>query len=578
MHVRRARDWRICTDQADEGLAANWCARAPHNAVAAPVPGIIQQVFPDYHGVSLYWCELPPVPVPTGHRALINFESADYAARAWLNGNEIGFHEGDGVPFELDATEYLAPDRVNLLAVRVVNPTGEPIDGLTLNEVPHANKVLPAKFRPGWSYNFGGITGEVVLHIEPAARLLGTVVRSQLATGVISVDVTVPKASLFVPGAAAGPMVVSVLVSEERSGLHVAAASRPVEVSGSPGDHSVVRVELQVPPDEVRPWDVDDPFLYLVRVQLEHGGGGAAVDERTVRTGFRELRLRDGWFELNGRRIYLRSTHTGTHYPIGQVVPQNAALVRQDLVYAKAAGFNTVRFFPEAPDVAYIRSMAERFLSDWDRFGMDGVYCFPEDALGDSQLNQSLHRATTFDLIRANGNISGYNLTGMLDHALTGEGAWTFWRRWKPCAMDTMAAGWAPLRWCLDVTPAVSFPGGEIDLNLSLANEDVLPPGRYPACVVIVGQEGWRWQRSVEVAIDGGRGPLAVPVLAERGRARRRTGPVPLRRVSRHSGGSGGRPHHYRGDHAFCPAHAATQRRRARLQRGRTGLAGGGRL
>ena len=474
----------------------------------------------------------------------------------------------------------------------------------------------------------------------------------------------------------------------------------------------------------MRPWDVDDPFLYLVRVRLEHGGGGTTVDEKTVRTGFRELRLRDGWFELNGRRIYLRSTHTGNHYPIGQVVPQNAALVRQDLVYAKAAGFNTVRFiagaaredqldfcdqiglmvyeenraawllgdsprmaehfdrsfdemirrdrnhpsvviwgllnetydgpvfrhavaylprlrelddtrlvllssgrwdgdlgvgsvsnpgettwrhewgseqadaapvevgwahqpdrgayvpgagdlhlyprlpestgakqllrtmgagqkpvflseygvgslfdavtalaeatchtnsasggagqFPEAPDVAYARSMAERFLSDWDRFGMDRVYCFPEDALADGQLNQSLHRATTFDLIRANGSIAGYNLTGMLDHALTGEGAWTFWRRWKPSAMDTMAAGWAPLRWCLDVTPAVSFPGGEVELNLSLANEDVLPPGRYPASVAIVGEKGWRWQRSVEVAIEHGRGPLAVPVLAER--------------------------------------------------------------
>ncbi len=63
-----------------------------------------------------------------------------------------------------------------------------------------------------------------------------------------------------------------------------------------------------------------------------------------MRTGFRELRIRDGWFELNGRRIYLRSTHTGNHYPIGQVVPQDPALVRQDLVYAKAAGFNTVRF------------------------------------------------------------------------------------------------------------------------------------------------------------------------------------------------------------------------------------------
>jgi hypothetical protein len=685
------------------------------------VPGLIQQVFPDHHGVAWYWCELAPVPVPTSHRALIGFESVDYAARVWLNGHEIGSHEGDGMPFELDATEYLEPEGVNLLAVRVVNPTGVPIDGLTLTEVPHANKTLPGEFRPGWAYNFGGITGEVVLHVEPAARLLETVVRSRLESGVISVDVTVARATPAVPGTGR-PMAVSVLVSEDRSRLPVAGASRPVETGGSTGDRSVVHVELHIPPGEMRPWDIDDPFLYLVRVRLEPAGDGPAEDERSLRTGFRELRLRDGWFELNGRRIYLRSTHTGNHYPIGQIVPQDAALVRQDLVYAKAAGFNTVRFiagparadqldfcdeiglmvyeetraswllgdsprmgehfdrsfdemvrrdrnhpsvviwgllnetydgpvfrhavgylprlrelddtrlvllssgrwdgqlaigsicnpgeaawchewgsegagaaavevgwahdldraayvpgagdvhlYPnlpesagakqllrtmgagskplflseygvgslfdavtalaeasrhlastggaqlaEPPDVAYVRSMVEHFISDWERFGMDQVYCFPEDALADSELNQSRHRAVTFDLIRANGNISGYNFTGMLDHALTGEGPWTFWRRWKPSAMDTTAAGWSALRWCLGLEPAVSFSGGEIELDLSLANEDALPAGRYPASVAIVGPEGWRWQRSVEVTIDRDRGPLAVPVLAER--------------------------------------------------------------
>jgi hypothetical protein len=648
---------------------------------------------------------------------LVRLESVDYAAKVWMNGYEIGSHEGEG-PFELDATVQVQTERANLLAVRVVNPTGEAIDGLVLSEVPHANKTLPADFKPGWAYNFGGILGDVVVHVEPEARLLDVAVRSQLATGLISADVTVSPA-----GSRRAPMAVNVLVSEAASGLSVASAQESVLVGGPPDDPTVVRIELQVPLGEVRPWHVDDPFLYLVRVRLERAEGGAAQDERSVRTGFRQLRVRDGWFELNGQRIYLRSTHTGNHYPIGQLVPQSLALVRQDLVYAKAAGFNMVRFiagvaredqldfcdelglmvyeethaawllessprlgehfdrsndemvrrdrnhpsvviwgllnetydgavfrhavgylprlrelddtrlvllnsgrwdgdlavgsvsnpgeatwsyewgsehanaapvevgwahqpdrgayvagagdlhlypvlpesvgakqllrtigagqkpvflseygvgslfdavtalaeatcyntstdgggaqFPEAPDVAYVRSMAERFVSDWERFGMDRVYCFPEDALADGQLNQSLHRAATFDLIRANGNISGYNLTGMLDHALTGEGAWTFWRRWKPSAMDTMAAGWSPLRWCLDVTPAVSFPGGEVELNLSLANEDVLLPGSYTARVAIVGPEGWRWQRSVDVAVHGGRGPLAVAVLVD---------------------------------------------------------------
>ncbi len=718
MNLRRAREWRICLDPENEGIADNWSGRIPDHALTAPVPGIIQQVFPDHHGVAWYWCELAPLSLPPGQRALVRFEAVDYAANVWLNGYEIGSHEGEG-PFELDATERVQPGRANLLAVRVVNPTGEAIDGLVLAEVPHANKTLPGDFKPGWAYNFGGILGDVVLHVEPEVRLLDVVVRSQLATGVVSVDVTVSAGATRRP-----PVTINVLVSEAASGLGVVSARQDVVGGGSPDEPTCASIDLQVPPDEVRPWHVDDPFLYLVRVRLEPAGGGAPEDERSVRTGFRELRVRDGWFELNGQRIYLRSTHTGNHYPIGQVVPQSPELVRQDLVYAKAAGFNMVRWiagmaredqldfcdelglmvyeethaawllgstprlaehfdrsndemvrrdrnhpsvviwgllnetydgpvfrhavgylrrlralddtrlvllssgrwdgdlavgsvsnpgeeswrhewgseqadavpvevgwarqpdrgayvpgagdlhlyptlpesvgakqllrtmsggqkpvflseygvgslfdavtalaeatcytasadgaaarFPEAPDVAYIRSMAERFVSDWERFGMDGVYCFPEDALADAQLNQSLHRAVTFDLIRANGNIAGYNLTGMLDHALTGEGGWTFWRRWKPSAMDTMAAGWSPLRWCLDVAPTVSFPGGEVGLELSLANEDALAPGRYPARVAIVGPERWRWERSVEVEVPSGRAPLAVAVLAER--------------------------------------------------------------
>jgi hypothetical protein len=170
----------------------------------------------------------------------------------------------------------------------------------------------------------------------------------------------------------------------------------------------------------------------------------------------------------------------------------------------------------EPPDVAYVRSMAEQFMADWERFGMDRLYCFPEDALLDSQLHQSRHRSATFDFIRANGNIAGYNLTGMLDHALTGEGAWTYWRRWKPGAMEVTSDGWWPLRWCLDAAPAVSFPGGQLDIELSLADEDVLPSGQYEARLAVVGPEGWRWQRSVELPIEHGRGPLAVPVLNER--------------------------------------------------------------
>ena len=122
MKVRRGVNWKICADPANAGLGAGWQNDIPLEATKAPVPGIIQQIFPDYHGIAWYWCELGEWPVPAGHRALIRFESVDYAARVWVNGQEIGAHEGDGVPFELDATEFLNAGRPNLLAVRVDQP------------------------------------------------------------------------------------------------------------------------------------------------------------------------------------------------------------------------------------------------------------------------------------------------------------------------------------------------------------------------------------------------------------------------------------------------------------------------
>ena len=149
-----------------------------------------------------------------------------------------------------------------------------------------------------------------------------------------------------------------------------------------------------------------------------------------------------------------------------------------------------------------------------------------------------------FDLIRANGNIAGYNLTGMLDHALTGRargpsGAAGSPRPWTPWPQDGRRCAGASM-W----RPAVSFPGGEVELELSLANEDVLAPGRYPARVAIVGPEGWRWQRSVEVAVPSGRGAARGRGACRARRTRRSARSVPVRRLARHRGGTGSRPRH----------------------------------
>ncbi len=101
-----------------------------------------------------------------------------------------------------------------------------------------------------------------------------------------------------------------------------------------PGD---TLVEAEVKIDQPRLWELEDPFLYRVTARV-------GDDERSVRCGFREFRFENGFFRLNGRRIFLRSTHTCNHFPVGLKLPPDPDMARRDLLDLKVMGFNMIRF------------------------------------------------------------------------------------------------------------------------------------------------------------------------------------------------------------------------------------------
>lgn len=706
--------WRIGTDPNNTGKKERWYQRSPgRDAPAIPVPGIIQQVFPGYHGVAWYWLEFIPETVPDDlERCSIHFGAVDYYAEVWLNGVRLGDHEGGETPFCLDASSALKPHSQNLLAVRVINPTTEPIDGFVLKEVPHSCKVVP--YRVGAAYDHGGIVLPVEMCIQSAVRIVDVFVRPDPKTGTIILKVFMENntdlhgqytlTAKAGPAAAQGPSLIS-----------------PVSVTSDiyPGEMDTeVQLEIHSP----RLWSVDDPYLYRIDLGMKASLGKKDVIEQaySVRCGFRDFRVgEDGYFYLNGGRIFLKSSHTGNHFPIGQRVPQNAHMLKKDLLYAKAAGFNMIRFIagmaypeqldycdeiglmvyeecfagwcledsplmperydrsitemilrdrnhpcvviwgllnetldnpvfrhavgslplirslddtrlvlldsgrwdcqrnigsvsnpgrqqwqyvwgaedqesPAAPpfswslgypggylervgdahaypwvpqtpkDVSFLRTlgadtkpvflseygvgsmvdairttrlfeqagapeeledarlyrdMAEKYVADWKRYGMEGLYPFPEDLLCESQRIHARWRIQGFNAIRSNPQICGYNLTGTVDQAMAGEGLWTTWRELKPGIMDALADGLASLRWCLFVDPMHGYQGRSLKVEAVLATENALKPGNYTAWFRISGPKGIVWEKKAELNIpepeEGKQPPLAFPVLRE---------------------------------------------------------------
>jgi Glycosyl hydrolases family 2, sugar binding domain/Glycosyl hydrolases family 2, TIM barrel domain/Glycosyl hydrolases family 2 len=325
-------DWLLSLDPGNNGGSRGWTKGPADGATAARVPWVIQDAFPNYHGVAWYWRQFQaPAHAQPGGRYLLRFHAVDYLGEVWVNGTRLGVHEGGEEPFELDATAAIRPDQTNQIAVRVLNPTHELIDGIRLEEVAEGRRDYPVP-RDN-AYNTGGITGSVELLLAPVVRIEDLYVIPDWKTGEIRIQANIRNAggsavrglAAFQCAPASGAETIVSLASEQ----HL-----------EPGDNAVQAV-LRVPGHRL--WELNDPFLYRVtaRVQIP---GSSAVDERSVRCGFRGFRFENGYFRLNGRRIRLHGAlYTVLLYPISQSTPYDEDLLRRDMLNMKTLGFNSIR-------------------------------------------------------------------------------------------------------------------------------------------------------------------------------------------------------------------------------------------
>ena len=101
---------------------------------------------------------------------------------------------------------------------------------------------------------------------------------------------------------------------------------------------------------------MDDPFLYVVTV--EASVAEVVRDSVAVRFGLREFSVSsDGYFQLNGERIFIKGAHYQSTEPLTLAYPKDTAMARRIVELAEDAGFNFMRLqlrptFPAILDAA----------------------------------------------------------------------------------------------------------------------------------------------------------------------------------------------------------------------------------
>lgn len=331
-HVSLNGPWRLAMDPDDQGRRGNWAVEPPDElARTTMVPSAAQETIPGQHSILWYWreIELPEHPWSEG-RYLLYFQAVDHAASVWLDGVPVGSHEGGETPFVLDVTHAVRPRKRSVLAIRVVIPFPDGVDGLRLGEVAHRNRRVP--FTAGASWNLGGIAGDVELVLVPRVRIDDVWARSTPGHNEVRVTAELVNTA---EEPYEGDLIVTVMPATQ--GNTLARVRVPVRLETG---RSVIDLAAVV--DSLTPWDLDHPALYRASARLDLGPLGET--ECTTRFGVRDFRLADGAFRLNGRPRFLRMTHTVNDYPLTGNPALTRSLLRRDLLHLKALGFTMVRF------------------------------------------------------------------------------------------------------------------------------------------------------------------------------------------------------------------------------------------
>ena len=282
------RDWQFRVDAQENGETQGWQKRLPAGTESINVPHTWNLGKHDtYLGRAWYFRTFEmPMQAP-GLHAELHFGATFYSSRVWVNGVEVGSHEGGFTAYSLDITSNLQP--TNYLAVEIDNrATEQTIPGLAMRQhVPHD------AWYDWWDY--GGMVRDVWLTLSGPIEIQRQRIHSQIRPNSASVQDHV-----YLTSRLKHDQQVSVRLTAFEPDNRIAASQTSL-LTMVPGD---TEVDLSLQLDAPKLWGIDHPNVYRVSVEItDHDG--SVLDMQSDTFGLRTIQIRDRHLLVNGERVRL---------------------------------------------------------------------------------------------------------------------------------------------------------------------------------------------------------------------------------------------------------------------------------
>ncbi len=305
--------WAFQFDSLDQGLEREWFKRPIFtDEIKVPFPwgselsGVENLAHMAWYSRSI---EIPEA--WSGSRTFLVIGACDWLTTIWIDGELVGEHKGGYTPFEYDITEFTTSGKAHQLVLRV-------------DDTPHSYKL---EGKQGYG-EAKGIWQTVYMESRGSIAISHIHFTPDIDKGLVRINAMLDRAA------------------EEDLYINISFPNQ--EIAGMISSPKIAKkeqeLEFEVSVPNAQLWDLDNPYLYDLKVQLHNNQ--IVFDELSSYFGMRKISIMNlpgtsyPYVALNNEPVYLQLSLDQAYHPEGFYTYPSDEFMRDEIIRSKKIGLN----------------------------------------------------------------------------------------------------------------------------------------------------------------------------------------------------------------------------------------------